>query len=137
MACMVQFVKGSDCSEEEKTRVLNSRGDERQQYLRQYVAYTVAKSSGRLTSVASHSTVKAQKATVYNWNMFQMTKEVGADVALEWSKKLPYNKDPISRLSTEAHRQYEVPVHWFERTVADTEDMKLEGERKPDKEDAQ
>ena len=135
MAAMVQYVKNSGAPEEAKDKILNSRGDERQAYLRKYVAYTVAKGSGRLTSTASHSTEKADRVSVFYWNFFQMKKKVGEPTAAAWSKTLDWQKDPITNLDGEDHRQYIVPVKWFESATRDSERLDLGGERKSEKED--
>ena len=78
LASMVQFIKGDKtASEEDKKRILDSRGDTRQDYLRRYVAYTIAKTTGRLKTEVTHESEDASKKGIYLWNMFQVAREVG------------------------------------------------------------
>ena len=135
MSSMVQHVKGSKMSQEDKQSILDARGEVRQKYLRQYVAYTVAKSAGRTVATAEHSSKKKEKVGVYHWNYFQMCQNVGKDCADEWVKTLTSRADPISKKDTEALRQYIVPVDWFETCKADVETLGLSGEKKRDKEE--
>ena len=133
MSSMVQFVSRSNATPEQKATVLNSRGEDRQAYLRQYVAYTVAKTTGRLRSSATHSTEKAERQNNYFWNAHQLDKEVGAETAEAWKQKLPWRPDAVTGLDSEALRQHIVPVQWFESSKKDSESICISGEKQPDK----
>ena len=130
MESMVGAIKRDPkMTEEQKKKVLDSRGDIRQGYLLKYCAYQAAKGAGTLATRATHSTSSASKTRYYYWNEFTLKKKVGADTAEAWIEIVDFRADPITGRSDEKLRQYIIPIEWYERTVADEEALTLSGSK--------
>ena len=116
MASMVAFVKtlGGDDA------ILNSRGDERQEYLAKYVAMMEKRKATKSTiaSTVSHDQRTAEVVQFHRWSRHQMEQEVGAKKAEGWIScgKLKMEPDRITGSTDPDCVEYIVPVSWTQET---------------------
>ena len=64
-----------------------------------------------------------------------MCKEVGEETAIAWKDVLNWEADKITGSTSEALRQFLVPVIWFEKAKTDRESLSLRGDKAADKAD--
>ena len=94
------------------------------------MASQAAKKSGRLQNIRLNVSGEMAYKDVVPMNKWKLEQEYGAETTKEWidSKKLPYEKDPVTHSDAPHMRIYQVPIAWTRGSAGHEDKQELSAE---------